>query len=187
MRGALVTRKVLYDVLDELGQRCSGRVWLLGETSHVYEGWRSWTDAVHVWSEVRHRDEWLAALAICRRTHGVDIHDEFPGDVIPLPDGYEERAREAGRRGDLHVAHFDPYSVAFRHIARGEEPDYHTVMMYIERGWIDPNRMDALLQDLLPRFTMKTIQQDPAEFRRKYKGMTQMAARLTPGTVHRPF
>src|SRR5690554_2520516 len=121
MRGALVTRKVLYDVLDELGQRCSGRVWLLGETSHVYEGWRSWTDAVHVWSEVRHRDEWLAALAICRRTHGVDIHDEFPGDVIPLPDGYEERAREAGRRGDLHVAHFDPYSVAFRHIARGDE------------------------------------------------------------------
>jgi hypothetical protein len=34
--------------------------------------------------------------------------------------------------------------------------------------------MNALLVDLLPQFTSETIQQDPAEFRRKYKGLLQM-------------
>jgi hypothetical protein len=34
--------------------------------------------------------------------------------------------------------------------------------------------MDALLDELLPRFTRETIAQDPAEFRRKYRGLLQM-------------
>jgi hypothetical protein len=34
--------------------------------------------------------------------------------------------------------------------------------------------MDGLLDDVLPRFTQETIAQDPAEFRRKYRGLKQM-------------
>jgi hypothetical protein len=34
--------------------------------------------------------------------------------------------------------------------------------------------MDRLLEDVLPRFTRETIAQDPAEFRRKYRGLCQM-------------
>jgi len=33
--------------------------------------------------------------------------------------------------------------------------------------------------------TMETIAQDPAEFRRKYKGMTQMWHAVAPRTTHR--
>jgi hypothetical protein len=34
--------------------------------------------------------------------------------------------------------------------------------------------MDRLLEGTLPRFTHETIAQDPAEFRRKYRGLYQM-------------
>ncbi|MGQ0605151.1 MAG: hypothetical protein ACT4QE_26035, partial [Anaerolineales bacterium] len=84
------------------------------------------------------------------------------------------RARSIGRFGELQVYHFDPYSVAFRLIARGDEPDYHAVIAYLQPDWLTVGEMDALLADLLPRFTSETIQQDPAEFRRKYKGLLQM-------------
>jgi hypothetical protein len=72
------------------------------------------------------------------------------------------------------VWHFDPYSVAFRLISRGNEEDYRTVLRYLEHDWITEEEIDALLADLLPRFTTQTIEQDPAEFRRKYKGLRQM-------------
>jgi len=34
--------------------------------------------------------------------------------------------------------------------------------------------MGGLLDDLLPQFTKESIAQDPAEFRRKYRGLLQM-------------
>ena len=36
----------------------------------------------------------------------------------------------------LALYHFDPYSVAFRFIARGDEPDYHLVLTYLQHGWM---------------------------------------------------
>jgi len=58
--------------------------------------------------------------------------------------------------------------------------------MYLQQNWITEEEMDALLAELLPKFSMETIQQDPAEFRRKYKGLKQMWRALRPGMVHRP-
>jgi hypothetical protein len=81
------------------------------------------------------------------------------------------------------VYHFDPYSVAFRFIARGDEPDYHLVLSFLEHGWIRMDEMDALLSGLLPRFSFETIQQDPAEFRRRYKGLRQMWLAARPQTT----
>ena len=119
----------------------------------------------------------------------IPVIHESPGDLIPLPDGHESRARQASG-GDflehLSLYHFDPYSVAFRFIARGDEPDYHILLTLLERGWVTEEEMDAKLSALLPRFTKQTIQQDPAEFRRKYKGMLQMWRAVPPRTTHRP-
>ncbi len=106
---------------------------------------------------------------------GIDVLlEESPGDVIPLPAGHEARLRPAGKFGKLGVYHFDPYSVAFRLIARGDEPDYHAVIAFLRHGWLTVDEMNALLADRLPQFTNETIQQDPAEFRRKLKGLLQM-------------
>jgi len=119
---------------------------------------------------------------------GVSAIEERPGDVIPLPEGYEGRARSAAAGAapnHLALYHFDPYSVAFRFIARGDEPDYHLVLTYLEHGWITVEEMKERLSALLPRFTVETIQQDPAEFRRKYKGLLQMWEAVRPRTTHR--
>ena len=198
MIGSLVTRFVLDDFLNaaahsyaasvpEQGQ--AGRLFLLGETSQVLEGWRPWTDAVRLHADVEYRSEWDAAAVRAAAQFGVAIEQEFPGDLIPLPADFEQRHRSVRDLPDsgLSLWHFDPYSVAFRHVARGDEPDYHIVLAYIKSGWIDKEEMDERLAALLPEFSMETIAQDPAEFRRKYKGLLQMGERLEPGTVHRPF
>ncbi len=198
MTGSLVTRFVLQDFLAAAAhnyaasapeQGRAGRLLLLGETSQVLEGWRSWTDAVRLYADVAYRPEWDAAAARTAAQFGVAIEQEFPGDLIPLPAGAEQRHRPVRDLPDsgLSLWHFDPYSVVFRHVARGDEPDYHIVLAYMKYGWIEREEMDERLTALLPEFSMETIAQDPAEFRRKYKGLLQMGERLEPGTVHRPF
>ena len=198
MTGSLVTRFVLQDFLAAAAhsyaasapeQGRTGRLLLLGETSQVLEGWRSWTDAVRLYADVAYRPEWDAAAARTAAQFGVAIEQEFPGDLIPLPAGAEQRHRPVRDLPDsgLSLWHFDPYSVVFRHVARGDEPDYHIVLAYMKYGWIEREEMDERLTALLPEFSMETIAQDPAEFRRKYKGLLQMGERLEPGTVHRPF
>ena len=198
MTGSLVTRFVLQDFLAAAAhsyaasapeQGRAGRLLLLGETSQVLEGWRSWTDAVRLYADVAYRPEWDAAAVRTAAQFGVAIEQEFPGDLIPLPAGAEQRHRPVRDlpNSGLSLWHFDPYSVAFRHVARGDEPDYHIVLAYMKYGWIEREEMDERLTALLPDFSMETIAQDPAEFRRKYKGLLQMGERLEPGTVHRPF
>jgi hypothetical protein len=71
-------------------------------------------------------------------------------------------------------------------VARGDEPDYRTVLRYLRHGWMTLETMDRLLEETLPRFTRETIAQDPAEFRRKYRGLTQMwRAEREPKRRHR--
>lgn len=194
----LVTQSLLHTFLARLDAAFgrAGRLYLVGESSLVFEGWRGWTDHVAFTADVAPEDRaaFDAAVAAVQRALGVAVLDESPADLIPLPDGYRDRAVPAAGAGDgyggaaegLAVFHFDPYSVAFRFIARGDEPDYHLVLLMREKGWVTFEEMDARLAALLPRFSMATIQQDPAEFRRKYKGLRQMAGTLRAGQTHRP-
>lgn len=186
-----MSRLVTYPILDEFLQRIAhsfageGAVYLIGETSQVFQSWRGWTAQIDLSSDTSDADHFASVCAVTARSMDVKVSDEFPGDLIPLPAGYESRSRSAGAFGQLDVRHFDPYSTAFRFIARGDEPDYHLVLTYLKHNWIQMDKMDQLLSQLLPHFSMDTIQQDPAEFRRKYKGLLQMANSIEPGTVHR--
>jgi hypothetical protein len=160
-------------------------VCLVGEASLVLEEWREWTDRV-VWAaEPVDGPALEPAFAAAAAERGVEVLREHPGDVVPLPAGFAEGARPAsewrppGSRAAsagpwLRVLHFDPCSVALRLIARGDEPDYHVVLALLEHGLLSLDDVDRELAVLLPRFSSRTIQQDPAEFRRKYKGLRQM-------------
>jgi hypothetical protein len=164
-----------------------GRLYLLGETTQVVEGWYQQTKRLDFAAEIAPArcTEFDKAVTNLQNQLGIDIYQEAPGDIIPLPAGYEARARpfDNGHNGKLQFYHFDPYSVAFRLITRGDEPDYRTVLAYLEHGWLTVDEMNRLLADLLPQFTNETIQQDPAEFRRKYRGLMQMwRARESKGT-----
>lgn len=193
----LVNQKMIQEFLAHLDGAFArpARLYLIGETTQVWEGWRQWTEQIEFTAEIdlQDRPAFDEAVRSFQSRLGIEIFEEFPGDLIPLPDGYENRARQLENPGtacldlkNLRVFHFDPYSVAFRFIARGDEPDYHIVLYYLQHGWVTVNEMDALLTELLPRFSFRTIQQDPAEFRRKYKGLLQMWQALKPGMVHRP-
>ena len=78
----------------------------------------------------------------------------------------------------LELRHFDPYSVELRLIARGDEPDYVAALEYVRHAWVEPARLECLLGEVVPRMTSQTLAQDPAEFRRKFKGLRQLYLRI---------
>ena len=168
-------------------------LYLVGDTGHVWEGWLAATPVAVLAVDGSGPDREVVTRALGERAvrGGVPLLFESPADVVPLPRGAAERHLPASGGATPALRHFDPYSVAFRAIARGDEPDYHTVLRSLRHGWLDFGAMTLLLDDVLPRFTLATIAQDPAEFRRKVRGLTQMwraengdAARLfgTPDT-----
>jgi len=150
-------------------------LYLVAATSHLAEGWRDVVPRAELAGDPAARS---AATAAAARL-GAAIVWESPGDVIPLPEGHEARARRAPIAAApaatrLTVRHFDPYSVVLRLVARGDEPDYVVALEYLRRGWVEFDRLEALLDEVLPRFTNATLQQDPAEFRRKFRGLRQV-------------
>ena len=157
------------------------RLYLVSRTSHLAEGWCDRVPALELAG-----DEGGAVLGQtvreAARTLGVNLVWESPADVIPLPAAWEERSRPAtieqgGTGGALEVRHFDPYSVVLRLIARGDEPDYVAALEYVLHGWVEPARLEGLLSEVVPRMTNQTLAQDPAEFRRKFKGLRQLYLR----------
>jgi len=191
MKTTYVTRDALVDFLADVdaGFGGFGRLYLVGETSLLFEGWREWVPRLELCADAPRGTGALdEAIAAAAERHGLFVINESPADVIPLPDGYESGARPVVLNSLRHLSllHFDPCSVAFRFIARGDEPDYHLLLAFLEHGWVTMEEMDDKLDRLLPRFSMETIQQDPAEFRRKYKGMMQMSRAIAARTTHRP-
>lgn len=164
-------------------------LFLLGETSRVFEGWCRWTDAIEVVAEGEEGDLQVLLDAMRRRAAelAVVLVSESPADSFPMPPGHRERARPISGFDSafLRLRHFDPYGAAFRAIARGSEPDYHLVLTFLEKGWISVADMDAMSRDLLPRLEEGGERYDAAEMRRRYGGLLQMWRKIRPGTLHR--
>ena len=162
------------------GVGAPARLYLVARTSHLVEGWRGLVTELELAGDA----EGGSLREVVREAAaelGVGLVWESPADVIPLPAHWRERARRVTdpvgvSDGALELYHFDPYSVVLRLVARGDEPDYVAALEYIRHGWVEMPRLEGLIADMLPRMTMKTIAQDPAEFRRKFKGLRQLCA-----------
>jgi hypothetical protein len=153
-------------------------LYLVSRTSHLAE---SWCDRVPT-LELAGNAELGEALRATSRTLGIGLVWESPADVIPLPAGWEERSlpaaiAPANSGSAFEIRHFDPYSVVLRLVARGDEPDYVAALEYVLHGWVEPARLESLLGEVVPRMTSETLAQDPAEFRRKFKGLRQLYLR----------
>lgn len=196
--GELLTKPAIEEFLTALESRLESpvRLYLVGESSLVVEGWRDWTDVLVYTTDPTDPHGLQKIVEQLSGELEIKLERESPADVVPLPEGYGERARPLQISGQasgvgasqLELYHFDPYSTAVRLIARGDEPDYQVVLVFLQQGWMELEEMDRLLADLLPRFTADTLQQDPAEFRRKYKGLRQMwlAHEKRPSQVELP-
>ena len=165
------------------------RLYLVSRTSHLAEGWCDRVPAIELAADAGSAGLG-EAMREAGRSLGIDVVWESPADVIPLPTGWEERSLRAdglaevagpaigdGSAGPLELRHFDPYSVVLRLVARGDEPDYVSALEYVLHGWVEPARLEGLLGEVVPRMTNQTLAQDPAEFRRKFKGLRQLYLR----------
>ena len=160
------------------------RLYLVSRTSHLAEGWCDRVPELELAGDAG-RTDLADAVRDAARELGVKVVWESPADVIPLPVGWEERSLPATKAqtqfktgaGNLEIRHFDPYSVVLRLIARGDEPDYVAALEYVLHQWVEPSRLEGLLVEVVPRMTSQTLAQDPAEFRRKFKGLRQLYSR----------
>ena len=176
------TTQALNQTLTEIRARsgAAGTLFLVGESSLVVEALTGYCTEVIFAAEVgEYQTELCDVIDTCASAAGLAVSIEHPAEVIPIPLNAADRARPVtGFEDDasmpLKIRHFDPFSVAIRFMARGDEPDYHLVIGLLEAGWITMEQLENEVQDLLPRFSFDTIQQDPAEFRRKFKGLRQM-------------
>jgi hypothetical protein len=157
------------------------RLYLVSRTSHLAERWCDRVPAFELAGDTGGA-ELGEAVRDAGRALSVDLVWESPSDVIPLPVGWEGRSRPAmiehgGSGNTLEIRHFDPYSVVLRLIARGDEPDYVAALEFVRHGWVEPARLERLLGEVAPRMTNQTLAQDPAEFRRKFRGLRQLSLR----------
>lgn len=179
----MINRATLLKFITHLEKSTTEKrdLYIIGQTTRLMEGWVNFIEEIEFAADVsdQNRPVLESRIQDFKSKYQIRIVEESPAEVIPLPEGYPSRRREVlmedfPQNGKLRIYHFDPYSVAFRYIARGDEQDYHLVLDFLEHGWITEETMSAMLDKLLPRFSFQTIQQDPAEFRRRYKGLMQM-------------
>ena len=185
----MLTKPAIHELMAAVEDRLSSavRLYLVGESSLVVEGWREWTDQVVYTAEGADLAQLTQTIEAVAAQQGIPLVCESPADIIPLPHGHQRRAHRweipgRGSPAQLELYHFDPYSTAIRLIARGDEPDYRVVLAFLGLGWIQVSELDRQLAELLPKFSAETLQQDPAEFRRKHKGLRQMWLALGTGS-----
>ncbi|HEY4667464.1 MAG TPA: hypothetical protein VIH26_09205, partial [Anaerolineales bacterium] len=148
----MLTRPAIHAFLAAVEDRLHSpaRLYLIGESSLVVEGWREWTDQLVYTAEAADRTQLREAIEAVATQQGIRLVCESPADIIPLPRGHERRGRPWHIEGRTSPArfelfHFDPYSTAIRLIARGDEPDYMVVLAFLRLGWIQVSELDRHL------------------------------------------
>ena len=167
-----VDRQRIIRFLQQLGQqfRKPGRVYLVGGTTLVFEGFRTQTLDIDLAFEVGDRDhgEFIRAVRSLKDELAINVEEASPGDFIPLPEGYQGRAKFIDRFGSLDVYHFDVYSVALSKIERGRDADFADVLALLEAGWLDFRTLKRYFEEILPQIGERSLKDDPQEFQRKF-------------------
>jgi hypothetical protein len=175
---ASVDRARIAGFLRALGAsfRGSGRLYLVGGTTVVYENLRPQTLDVDVTIEASPDDEGrlLRAIRELKDSMSINVEQVSPADFIPLPAGYGERSPFIGRFGGLDVFHFDLYSTALSKIERGTEQDFADVVALLQSGRIEWMQLDGYFREILPQMGARSLRQDPVEFQRKFDALQRM-------------
>ena len=158
--------------------RRPGRVYLVGGTTMVYEGWRAQSLDVDLTFEVEptDHDAMLQAIRELKDQLALNVEEASPADFIPLPAGYQDRAIFIKRYGALDVFHFDPYSTALSKIARGTEEDLADVLVLLRAGWLELAILERYFGEIQPRLAKESLKQDPNEFARNLQAVRQLWA-----------
>ena len=164
--------------LESLGRRFTrpGRLYLVGGTTLVYEGLHRQTVEIDISFEVDEQDHsaFVAAVRDLKERLSLNINEASPADFVPLPSGYHERSPFLGRYGKLEVFHFDLYSTALSKIERGTESDLDDVLSLLRSGRIEHPVLTGYFEEIMVRYAVESIKQDPVEYRRKFEILTEL-------------
>lgn len=173
-----VGRDDIQQFLQRLGDefREPGRVYLVGGTTLVFEGFRRQTVHIDIAYEVTpdRQSQFIQTLRRLKDVLDVNVEEASPGDFIPLPAGAGDRHEYIGRFGQLDVFHFDPYSSALSKIARGREQDFADVAMLLKQNWIAWPTLEACFGDILPQMGLKSLKDNPEEFEQNFRALQAM-------------
>ncbi len=173
-----VNRKRILEFLQRLGERYrgSGRLWLVGGTTVVFEELRAQTLDIDVTFEVEPKDEsqLLQVIRELKESLSINVEQASPADFIPLPTGWRDRSKFVGRFGNLDVFHFDLYSTVLSKIERGNEQDFADSLALLERNEIEWNTLKMYFDEVLPQFGLKSLKQNPKRFEENFDALKRL-------------
>jgi hypothetical protein len=173
-----VNRERIALFLHEVGERYRqpARLYLVGGTSLVYEGYRQRTLDIDLAIEVSAdgHGELIRALQAIRLALDINVEEASPGDFIPLPVGYADRHIFVGRFGQVDVFHFDFYSTALSKIERGQRQDLEDVVMLLANSRMEWVRLEAMYREILPRMGQSSLRQKPGDFTRNFGALAAL-------------
>jgi len=124
------------------------RVYLVGGTSAVLNGWRPST--IDIDAKIVPDTEAFAAIAKIKEALNLNVECASPQDFIPALPGWENRSSFIGREGRASFFHFDFYSQALAKIERGFEKDLGDVGEMVRRGLVEPAKALQLFRAIEP-------------------------------------
>ncbi|MBI4770215.1 MAG: hypothetical protein HY784_07355 [Chloroflexi bacterium] len=173
-----VDRSGIERFLRQLGQSCRqpGRLYLVGGTTLVFEGYRQQTLDIDLVIDVsaEHQPALIRAIRALKESLDVNVEEASPGDFIPLPAGFSERHEYIGRFGQLDVFHFDLYSAALSKIERGRGQDFADVLLLLSHRRVDWGRLERYFSEILPQIGTRSLRQDPEEFEMNFRALARM-------------
>ena len=171
----VVNRERITLLLGEVGQRFHrpARLYLVGGTSLVFEGYREGTLDVDLTIEVSAdgHSELIRALQEIILALDMNIEEASPGDFIPLPAGYADRHIFVGRYGQVDVFHFDLYSTSLSKVERGRRQDLDDVVALLHHDRIEWARLESMFREILPLMGQKSLKQRPQNFALNFEAL----------------
>ena len=151
--------------MREIGTRASApaRIYLVGGSSAVLEGWRPSTIDVDV--RVVPDGEILGLLPAIKRDLNLNVELAAPDEFIPPLPGWEGRSPWIAREGRVDFFHYDFYAQALAKLERGIGPDRDDVAAMVNSGRVVPDealRLFGLIEPELYHYPAV----DPGSFRR---------------------
>lgn len=145
--------------------RTEGRVYFTGGATAVLLGWRPTTMDIDL-RLVPENDELLREIPRLKDELRVNVELAWPGDFIPVPDGWEDRSLFAAREGKLDFYHVDPSSQALAKLERAHVQDLEDVESMAATGLIRPAELISLFERIEP-VLHRYPAVDPPSFRRR--------------------
>ncbi len=173
-----VDRQRIEQFLRRLGERFRhpGRVYLVGGTTMVFEGFREQSIDIDLTFQVAPSDhtEMIQAIRELKDQLALNVEEVSPADFIPLAQGYRERAVFVGRYGQIDVYHFDLYATALSKVARGTEEDLNDVLALLRAKRMDMALLEKYFAEIRPRVATESLKQDVNQFDQNFQAVRRL-------------